>query len=55
MSKKLIKSGTCNQPAGTYQEVGAHGGKIPHGLVITIAQGEVLPDTQKPDHRWEKK
>lgn len=54
MSKNLIKPGTDNQPAGTYQEVGPRGGHVSDGRVVHIDNGDRLPPTQEPGRNWVK-
>lgn len=49
-----IKPGTDNQPAGAYREVGPRGGKVPHGRVVHIDEGDRLPPTSEHGHCWLK-
>ncbi|MDK2802653.1 MAG: YjzC family protein [Oscillospiraceae bacterium] len=49
-----IKPGTDNQSSGTYKEVGPRGGEVNKPRVVNIDQGDRLPPTQKPGHKWEK-
>ena len=51
---KLIKPGTDNQPAGTYQEVGPRGGQVPGGRIVHIDRGDRLPPTQEAGRNWIK-
>lgn len=51
---KLIKPGTDNQKAGTYREVGPHGGQVSNARTAKIDQGDRLPPTQKTGNRWVK-
>lgn len=52
---ELIKPGTDNKPAGTYIEVGPRGGSVKDPRVVKIDQGDRLPPTQEPGHKWTKK
>ena len=49
-----IKPGTDNMPAGTYKEVGPHGGAVPKPRVVEIDNGDRLPPTSKPGNGWVK-
>lgn len=55
MSKPLYKPGEDDKPRGTYTEVGPRGGQVDNPRTVHIDQGDRLPPTQEPGHRWEKK
>lgn len=50
----LIKPGTDNQSLGTYKEVGPRGGEVNKHRLVNIHEGDRLPPTQKPGHKWKK-
>lgn len=54
MSNKLKKPGQDNQSPGTYKETGPRGGKINKPRKVNIDQGDRLPPTQEPGHKWIK-
>lgn len=54
MSDDLIKPGTDNQPKGVYTEVGPRGGQVEKPRIVHIDQGDRLPPTQEPGHKWKK-
>ncbi len=52
MGQYLHNPGTDNLPEGKYYEVGPRGGKLDEEHAITIDQGDRLPPTQVPGHKW---
>jgi len=51
---ELNKPGEDNKPSGTYKEVGERGGEVKDPRIVHIDQGDRLPPTQAPKHKWEK-
>ena len=49
---QIYKPGEDNHRAGTYEEVGPRGGKVPDARVVRIDPGDRLPPTQEEGHRW---
>jgi len=54
MADNLKKPGQDNQPSGTYKEKGPRGGNINKPRVVKIDQGDRLPPTQEPGHKWKQ-
>ena len=54
LMSNLKKPGEDNQRPGTYKEVGPRGGQVEKPRVVKIDQGDRLPPTQEPGHKWEK-
>jgi len=48
----VFKPGEDNRPAGTYREVGPHGGEVNDPRIIQITFGERLPPTQESGNQW---
>ena len=53
-SNSLYNPGQDNGPAGTYQEVGPRGGKIPQARTCRISRGDRLPPVQESGNKWAK-
>ncbi|WP_081664000.1 YjzC family protein [Bifidobacterium sp. AGR2158] len=50
----IYKPGEDNRPAGTYEEVGPRGGKLPDPRIVHIGPGDRLPPTAGPKHGWQR-